>query len=97
MHQIYQQFNCKSTNNLYTWKTSCWIKNLKLQTLSNLRFIPSHNLEAVDTYNKQKLITTNKITPATGINETAKIPQLKLSLYFSIINIITSLIKSIYR
>ena len=68
--------------------------------MSNLRFIPSHNLEAVDTYNKQKLITTNKITPATGINETAKIPQLKLSLYFSIINIITSfitsLIKSIY-
>ena len=84
MHQIYQQFNCKSTNNLYTWKTSCWIKNLKLHTLSNLYFIPSHHLEAVDNYNKEKLITTNKISPTTGINETAEMPLLKLFLYFSI-------------
>ena len=84
MQQIYQQFNPKSTNNLYTWKTSCWIRNLKLQTLSNLYFIPSHRLEAVDNYNKEKLITTNKITPTTGINETVKMPLLKLFLYFSI-------------
>ena len=83
MHQIYHQFNCNSANSLYTWKTSCWIKILKLQTLGNLRFIPSHYLEAVDNYHKEKLITTNKSTPATGINETSKMPLLKLFLYFS--------------
>ena len=56
---------------------------LKLQTLGNLWFIPSHYLEAVDNYNKEKVITTNKITPTTGINKNAKMPQLKLFLYFS--------------
>ena len=58
MHQIYQQFNCNSTNSLYTWKTSCWIKILKLQTLGNLWFITSHYLENVDNNNKEKVITT---------------------------------------
>ena len=84
MHQIYQQFNCNSTNSLYTWKTSCWIKILKLQALGNLWFIPSHYLEPVDNYNREKVITTNKITPTTGINETAEMPLLKLFLYFTI-------------
>ena len=69
MNQIYQQFNCNSTYNLYIWKISCWIKNLKLQTLSNLCFIPSHHSEAVDNYNKEKLITANEITLTTGLNE----------------------------
>ena len=73
MHQIYQQFNCNSTNSLYTWKTSCWIKTLKLQTLANLWFIPVQYLEAGDNYNKEKVITTNKISPTTGINETTYI------------------------
>ena len=53
-------------------------------TLGNLWFIPSHYLEAVDNYNKEKVVTTNKITPTTGINETAKMPPLKLFLYFII-------------
>ena len=53
-------------------------------TLGNLWFIPSHYLEAVDNYNKEKVVTTNKITPTTGINETAKMPQLKLFLSFII-------------
>ena len=57
---------------------------LKLQTLGNLWFIPSHYLEAVDNYNKEKVITTNKITPISSINETAKMPLLKLFLYLSI-------------
>ena len=73
MHQTYQQFNCTSTNSLYTWKTSCWIKTLKLQTLGNLWFIPVHYLEAGDNYNKEKVITTNKISPTTGVNETTYI------------------------
>ena len=80
MRQIYQQFNCNSISSL----ASCWIKILKLQTLRNLWFIPSHYLEARGNCNKEKVITTNKITPTTGINETAKIPVLKLFLYFSI-------------
>ena len=37
-----------------------------------------------DNYNKEKVITINKITPTTGINETAKMPLLKLFLYFTI-------------
>ena len=48
--------------------------------MGNLWFIPSHYLEAVDNYNKEKVITTNKITPTTGINETAKMSLLKLFL-----------------
>ena len=55
-----------------------------LQTLGIVWFIPSHYLEAVDNYNKEKVIITNKITPTTGINEAAKMPLLKLFLYFSI-------------
>ena len=51
-----------------------------MQTLGHLWFIPS--LEAVDNYNKEKMITTNKIAPTTGINETVKMPPLKLFLYF---------------
>ena len=51
-----------------------------MQTLGNLWFIPSHYLEAVDNYNKEKVITTNKIPCTTGINETAKMPLLKLFL-----------------
>ena len=54
-----------------------------MQTLGNLWFIPSHYLEAVDNYNKEKVITTNKITPTTSINETAKMPLIKLFLYFT--------------
>ena len=50
--------------------------------MGHLWFIPSHHLEIVDNYNKEKVITTNKITPTTGINETAKMPLLKLFLYF---------------
>ena len=69
-----------------TSKTSCWIKIPKLQTLGNLLFIPSHYLEAVDNYNEEKVITTNKITHTTAINETAKMPLLKLFLYFSFRN-----------
>ena len=61
MHLIYQQFNCNSTNSLYTWKTSCWIKILKLQTLGNLCFIPSHYLEAVDNCSKEKVIPLIKL------------------------------------
>ena len=71
MHQIYQLFNCNSANSIYTWKTSCWIKILKLQTLGNLWFIPSHYLKAVVITNKEKVIATTKITPTTGVNETA--------------------------
>ena len=81
MHQMYQQFNCNTPNSL---ETSCWIKILTLQTLGNLWFIPSHHLEAEDNYNKEKIITTNKITATTGINETAKMPLLKIFLYFTI-------------
>ena len=55
----------------------------KFKTLGNLWFIPSHYLEAVDNYNKEKVITTNKITPTTSINETAKMPLIKLFLYFT--------------
>ena len=55
-----------------------------MQTLGNLWFIPAHYLEAVDNYNKDKVIAANKITPTTGINETAEIPLLKLFLYFTI-------------
>ena len=84
MHQIYQQFNCNSTNSLYTWKTSCWIKILKLQTLGNLWLIPSHYLEAVDNCDKEKLIITDKITPTTGINKTATMLLLNISFYYSI-------------
>ena len=84
MHQIYKQFNSNSTNSLYSYKKSCWIKILKLQTLGNLRFILSHYLEVVDNYNKEKLTTTNKITPTSSIYETAKMPLLKLFLYFTI-------------
>ena len=84
MDQIYQQFNCNSTNSPYTWKTSCWIKILKWQTFGNLQFIPFHYLKVVDNYNKEKVITTNKISLTTGINETAKMGLLKLLLYFSI-------------
>ena len=83
MHHIYQQFNCISTNILYAWKASCWIKILKLQALANLWFIPSHYLAAADNYNEEKVITTNKITPTIGINDTAKMLLLKLFLYFS--------------
>ena len=53
-----------------------------MQTLENFWFIPSHYLEAVDNYSKEKVITTNNITPTTGINETAKMPQ--RFLYFSV-------------
>ena len=52
--------------------------------MANLWFIVSHYLEAVDNYNKEKVITTNQITPTAGINETAKMPLLKLFLYFTI-------------
>ena len=55
----------------------------KFKTLENLWCIPSHYLEAVDNYNKEKVITTNKITPTTSINETAKMPLIKLFLYFT--------------
>ena len=55
----------------------------KFKTLGNLWFISSHYLEAVNNYNKEKVITTNKITPTTSINETAKMPLLKLFLYFT--------------
>ena len=48
------------------------MKTLKLQTLGNLCYISSHSLEAVDNYKKEKVITTNKVTPNTGINKTAK-------------------------
>ena len=48
-----------------------------MQTLANLWFIPSHHLEAEHNYNKEKVITTNKITATTGINEPAKMPLLK--------------------
>ena len=58
------------------------IQILKLQTLGCLWFIHSHYLEPVDNYNKEKVITTTKITPTTGINETARAPLLKLFLYF---------------
>ena len=75
MYQIYQQFNSNSTNSPYASKTSCWIKIVKLQTFGHLWFIPSHQLEVVDNYNKEKVITTNKITSTTGINETAKMPR----------------------
>ena len=34
-----------------------------------------HLLECMDNYNKEKVITTNKITPNTGINETAKMQR----------------------
>ena len=50
--------------------------------MENFWFIPSHYLEAVNNYSKEKVITTNNITPTTGINETAKIPQ--RFLYFSV-------------
>ena len=53
-----------------------------MQTLENFWFIPSHYLEAVNNYSKEKVITTNNITPTTGINETAKMP--KGFLYFSV-------------
>ena len=52
--------------------------------MSNLFFIPSHQLEPVDNYNKEKLIPTNKITPTTGINETVIVPLLKLYMYIYI-------------
>ena len=52
--------------------------------MSNLCFIPSHHVEAADNYNKEKLITTKIVTSTTGINETTKMPLLKLFLYFSI-------------
>ena len=81
MHQIYQQFNCNSTISLYSWKTSCWIKTLKLQTLDNLRFIPSHYLEAVDNYNEEKETAINKISPTSGINKTAKMTLLTFPLF----------------
>ena len=77
MHQIYQQFNSNSTNSPFAWKTSFWIQILKLQTLGHFWFIPSHHLKAVDNYKKEKVIITNKITPATGINETTKMKPLK--------------------
>ena len=50
------------------------MKNLFLDTnsevpvLGQLWFIPSHHLKAADNYNKEEVITTNKITPTTGIN-----------------------------
>ena len=59
------------------------LSDKKFKTLENLWCIPSHYLEAVDNYNKEKVITTNKITPTTSINETAKMPLLKLFLYFT--------------
>ena len=31
-------------------------------------FIPSHCLEVVNNYNKEKVIATNKVTPTTGDN-----------------------------
>ena len=42
--------------------------------MGHLWFIPSYDLEAVtvDNYSKEKVITTNKITPVNGINETLK-------------------------
>ena len=53
-------------------------KYLKVEkTLGNLWFIPSHYLETVNNYNKEKVIT-----PTTGISETAKIP-----LNFSFISV----------
>ena len=55
-----------------------------MQTLGNLWFTPSHYLEGVDNCDKEKLITTNKITPTTGINKTVKMLLLKMFLYFSI-------------
>ena len=59
-------------------------KKPKVADIEQLVFYTSHHLEAVDNYNTQKLITTNKITPTTGINETAKMPLLKLFPYFNI-------------
>ena len=47
----------------------------KVADLGNLWFIPSHHVEAGNNYNKEKIITTNKIAPTTGINETAKMPR----------------------
>ena len=55
-----------------------------MQIFGQLWFVPSHCFEAVDNYNKENLITNNEITPTTGINETAKMPLLKIFLYFSI-------------
>ena len=65
-------------------------KNRKVTYFGQLYswFIPSHYLGAVDDYNKEKVMTTNKITLTTGINETAKIPPLKHFLYFSIRDIV---------
>ena len=38
----------------------------------------------MDNNNKEKVITTNKINPATGINETAKMSLLKHFIFLSI-------------
>ena len=64
--------------------------------MSNLCFIPSHHVEAADNYNKEKLITTKIVTSTTGINETAKMPLLKLFLYFSIRDNVTMITLYIY-
>ena len=66
--------------------------------MSNLLFslISFHHVEAVDNYNKEKLITTNIVTSTTGINETTKMPLLKLFLYFSIRDNVTMITLYIY-
>ena len=59
-------------------------KKPKVADFEQLVFYSSHHLEAVDNYNNEKLITTNKITPTTGINETVIMPLLKLHMYIYI-------------
>ena len=45
-------------------------------------FIPSHCLEVVNNYNKEKVIATNKVTPTTGDNsETMFIKRMNIYIY----------------
>ena len=50
-------------------------RNPKVTDFGPLVVYSFHLLECMDNYNKEKVITTNKITPNTGINETAKMQR----------------------
>ena len=75
MRQIYQQFNS-------TLRYSLRLRNI---LLGYLQFIPSHYLEVMDNYNKEKVIVTIKISPTTGITETTKNTTLNKSVILHLI------------
>ena len=73
--QLYCQIVPHLSNNLLD-------TNPKFSDFGPLLVYSSHYLGAVDNYNKEKVIATNKITPATGVTKTNEVPPLKLFVYF---------------